>query len=285
MSGAVMFGVQLRHELVKLFARKRTYIGFGAFLGVQLAVLALLQLPKPRRAFAALLSNNGYLPEDYYAGLTLALLVIVFSISLLGALYVALVGGDVVAKEVEDGTMRMILARPISRLRLLAIKWLACALYTFVLMLFLGATSLAAGVIQRGSLGHMFVFVPHEGIFGVFGPGEGLWRYARSVLLLGLVTQIITAIAFMFSCFKMKPAAATILTLTVMFVDFVLRNIPYFSSYQKYFISYHTACWVRTYVDVVPWWSIGESLVYLGALTATCWIVGAMAFCSRDFKS
>ena len=89
----------------------------------------------------------------------------------------------------------------------------------------------------------------------------------------------------MFSCFKIKPAAATIVTLTVMFSDMVLRNIPYFSGFQKYFITYHTACWVRTYLEIVPWWSIAESLLYLGALGTTFWIVGAMAFCSRDFKS
>ncbi len=280
-----MFATQLKNELLKLFARKRTHIGFGAFVAVQVTILLLLQLPKAKRAFNQLLTSNGYLPENYYAGLTLGLLIIVFTISLLGALYVALVAGDVVAKEVEDGGMRMILSRPISRLRLLAIKWLACAIYTFALMLFLGATSLVAGTIYRGQLGELFVFVPHEGIFSAFDTGAGLWRYAQAVLLLGVVTQIITAVAFMFSCFKVKPAAATILTLSVMFVDFVLRNIPYFASFQKWFVSYHTASWVRTFHDVIPWWSIGESLAYLTGFGATCWIIGAMVFCARDFKS
>jgi len=280
-----MFATQLKNELLKLFARKRTHIGFGAFLVVQITILGLLQLPKAKRAFGQLLSSNGYLPEEYYAGLTLGLLIIVFTISLLGALYVALVGGDVVAKEVEDGTMRMILSRPISRLRLLAVKWVACVIYTFTLMVFLGATSLLAGTIYRQGLGKLFVFVPHEGLFSAFDTGEGLWRYWRAVFFLGVVTQIITAVAFMFSCFKMKPASATILTLSVFFVDFVLRSIPYFASFQKYFISYHTACWVRTYADVVPWAGVAESLVYLTALGATFWIVGAMAFCARDFKS
>lgn len=280
-----MFATQLKNELLKLFARKRTHIGFGAFLVVQLLILAMLQLPKAKRAFAQLLTSNGYLPEEYYAGLTLGLLIIVFTISLLGGLYVALVGGDVVAKEVEDGTLRMILCRPISRLRLLTVKWLACVIYTFSLMLFLGVTSLLAGTIYRHGLGKLFIFVPHEELFSVFDTLEGLWRYTRAVLILGVVTQIITALAFMFSCYKVKPAAATILTLSVLFVDFVLRNIPYFASFQKYFISYHTACWIRTFADVVPWWSITESLIYLTALGTTFWIVGAMAFCARDFKS
>lgn len=280
-----MIFTQLRHELLKMFARKRTYIGFGAFVFVQVTILALLQLPKAKRAFNNLLTSNGYLPEEYYSGLTLGLLIIVFTISLLGGLYVALVGGDMVAKEVEDGTMRMILSRPVSRLRLLAIKWAACSIYTFLLMVFLGVTSLLAGTLYRRGLGNLFVFVPQEGLFAIYDTGEGLWRYARSVFFIGVVTQIITALAFMFSCFKMKPAAATILTLSVMFIDFVLRNIPYFSSFQKYFITYHTACWVRTYFDVVPWSGIIESLIYLAALSGTFWIIGAMAFTARDFKS
>jgi len=280
-----MFRRQLRHESVKLFARKRTYIGFGAFVGLQVLILALLQLPRARAAFDKLLTTNGYLPEDYYAGLTLAMLIIEFSIFLMGALYLALVGGDVVAKEIEDGTMRMVLSRPVSRLRLLAIKWIACAGYTGVLMLFLGITSLIAGVIYRGRLGQLFVFVPPENLFAVFPTADGLCRYGMAIVLLALVMQIITTLAFMFSCFKMKPAAATILTLTVMFTDFVLRNVPFFQSFKHYFITHHTASWVRVYHDIIPWWTIGESLVYLTALGATFWIVGAMAFCLRDFKS
>jgi len=66
----MMFRQQLQHELVKLFARKRTYIGFGAFAALQVLILLLLQLPKAKQAFTKLLSTNGYLPEDYYAGLT-----------------------------------------------------------------------------------------------------------------------------------------------------------------------------------------------------------------------
>jgi len=280
-----MFGRQLRHELLKLFARKRTYIGFGAFVGLQVLILALLQLPRARHAFDKLLTANGYWPEDYYGGLTLAMLIIEFSIFLMGALYLALVGGDVVAKEIEDGTMRMVLSRPISRLRLLTIKWLACAIYTAVLMVYLGITSLLAGVLYRGRLGQLFVFVPMENLFAVFPTTDGLGRYAMAIGMLAVVMQIITALAFMFSCCKMKPAAATILTLTVMFTDFVLRNVPFFQSFKHYFITHHTASWVRVYHDVIPWWGIGESVVYLAALAATFWVVGAMAFCLRDFKS
>ncbi len=83
----------------------------------------------------------------------------------------------------------------------------------------------------------------------------------------------------------MKPAAATVLTLSVMFVDFVIRFIPYFRSIKEYFIGYHMDCWERTFYDVAPWWSITESILYLMARNITFWLVGTMVFCSRDLKS
>ena len=39
-----LLGRQLYSELLKLFARKRTYLGFGAFLVVEALILLLLHL-------------------------------------------------------------------------------------------------------------------------------------------------------------------------------------------------------------------------------------------------
>jgi ABC-2 type transport system permease protein len=280
-----MFTTLLKNELIKLFARKRTYIGFGAFVCVEAIIIALLQLRVAKKAFMDVLSKNGYLFEEYYSGLTLAMLMILFTIALLGALYLALVSGDVVAKEVEEGTLRMILSRPISRLRLLFVKWMACGIYTFVLILFIGVTSLLVGVLYRGGLGKLFVFAPHEHIFALFDARDGLWRFTRAIFLLAFTIQVISTLGFMFSCFNMKPAAATILTLSVVFIDFVLKNVPYFIDLQQYFFTFHIASWARTFHEVVPWWGILESLTYLAALNVTFFIVGAMSFCTRDFKS
>ncbi|MBI4023640.1 MAG: ABC transporter permease subunit [Verrucomicrobia bacterium] len=280
-----MFFTQLNNELLKLFARKRTHIGFGAFVAAEFIILLLLQLQRSKKTFTDLLTRNGY-GFDYYSGITLAVLMILFTIFLLGGLYLALVSGDMVAKEVEDGTMRMVLARPISRIRLLGIKWLACMIYTFALILFIGGTSLLAGVLYRGGLGKLFIFAPHEQLFAIFdSPAEGVWRFARAIFVLSLCIQVVSTLGLMFSCFNMKPATATILTLSVMFVDFVLRNMPYFEGIQRWFITYHTACWVRTFHPIVPWWGILESLFCLFGLNVTFFVIGAMSFCARDFKA
>jgi len=279
------FTRQLGYELLKLFARRRTYIGYGAFALVQGAILGLLQLPKAREAVGELLRENGYAFEAFYGGLSLAVVMIVFTFMLLGALYLALVAGDIVAKEVEDGTMRMLLSRPITRPRLLLIKLLACTLYAITLIAFLSITALGLATLQRGYVGQLFVFVPEEELFAIFGTGEGLRRYAMAMGMLSLTTLIITNTAFMFSCFRMKPAAATILTLSLLFIDTVLRSIPYFSDYRPFFISYHTGAWVRIFHDPIPWWSLAQSLAYLGALNASVLIIGFARFVTRDFKA
>lgn len=275
---------QLRFELIKLFAHKRTYIGYVAFIVMQVGLLALLQLPKARGAVETVLNRNGFPFEPFYGGLTLAVFVIVFSFMLLGALYLALVAGDIVAKEVEDGTMRLILARPISRVRLLLIKWIACTIYTWTLIAFLVTSALITASLYRMQLGRLFVYFPEQGVFGVFDTGEGLVRYLIAALLMTLTTQTIANLALMFSSMPVKPAAATVLTLSVFFLDLVLRSIPYFEDYRHWFITHHTGCWMRSFAQPAQWWDIATSLAFLAGLNLTFVVVAVLVFSTRDIK-
>src|SRR6266404_4312321 len=137
-----MLLAHLRNELWKLFGKKRTYIGFGAFLIAQNAMLLMFRFSHVRQAMERMLTGNGYLAQDYVSALTVAVVMLMPQAILFMPLYAALVGGDMVAKEAEDGTLRMILSRPISRFRLLYAKWLAGALFSILLVLVLGGTAL-----------------------------------------------------------------------------------------------------------------------------------------------
>jgi ABC-2 type transport system permease protein len=283
-----MFWLQLRNELYKMFARKRTYIGFGAFIFAQSLILLLLHLPKAKKGILREINVAKVFlvdAESYFGGLTLAVLVIVISFTLLAGLYIALVSGDIVAKEHEDGTLRMILCRPVSRLRLLVLKWAAGLIYTAVLVGFMALFALTIATLYRGELGRLFIMVPHENIRVGYDTMEGLGRYVIAAGCLMFSALVISSVAFMFSCFRMKPAAATILTLSVFFVDLVLRQMPYLESYRHYFITHHTASWARTFAKEPDWIDIGGSWLYLLAIHAVCFVIGAAAFIRRDIKS
>jgi ABC-2 type transport system permease protein len=279
-----LFWLQLRHELLKLFGRKRTYIGFGAFLLVESVVLFLVNLPLPRAHFRHMIEQGGYAFEQYFSGLTLGLLMLMWTTFLLGALYLALVAGDVMSKEVEEGTLRMTLCRPVSRGRIVALKYISCVIYTFVLTFFIGASAMIAGVLYQG-LGGLFVFAPLEKIFALHELRPGLIRYFAALPLLALSLTSVASLGFMLSCFNMKPAAATIVALSVVFLDSIFRNIPYFESLQPWFITTHMAAWLQVFITFVPWWRLIEDYAYLIALDATFLLVALATFQQRDFKA
>jgi len=281
-----MFVTQLKNELWKLFGKKRTYIGFGAFVLAQTAMLLMFKYTHWQSQFERLLAGNGYLASEYISALTVALVMLWPQLALLMPLYVTLVGGDLVAKEVEDGTLRMILSRPISRFRLLLVKWLAGMIFAGVLTLALGGIALGFARLYFPWKG-MFVFaqVPEGTTFGIFPPGEGLALYAFSHLFMVMNAVTMLSVAFMFSCFNMKPAAATILALSYLFMNMVMQHIPFFEPYQNWFVTHHLESWFWVFQTPTPWPQIVQSEITLLATSATAFIIGAAAFQVRDIKS
>jgi ABC-2 type transport system permease protein len=279
-----LFLLQFQGELLKLFARKRTYIGFGAFLGIETILIFLLRMDRVERSIRKILDSSGYEGGEYLSGLTLAFMVLIWSVFLLGALYLALVAGDVVSKEIEDGTMRMMLCRPVSRLRIVLVKALATVVYTFALVGFIGITALLSGLIYGGT-GGLFAFAPLEKLFALYDFGPGLVRYASAIPLLGLSLLTISALGFFFSCLPMKPAAATILTLSIFFVDTILKSIPYFESIREWFLTARMSAWLHVFEYQIPWERITEDYIWLLAIDATLFTLGWVAFQQRDFKS
>ena len=279
-----MLYLQLRNELWKLFGKKRTYIGFLMFLLAQNVIILVFRFTNgPRGSMTRTLAGNGYLAQEFISGLTVATFMLFPIAYMLLPLYVSLVGGDLVAKEAEDGTLRMILSRPISRLRLLMLKWLAGALFSVLLVMALGLFGLLFASVWFPWKG-LFVFIPGE-VFTVFDASAGWRHYAAAHLMMATKAVTVMGLAFMFSCFNVKPAAATILALSFVFVNFIMQNIPYFRDLQHWFLTYHLNLWQFMFAQPVPWWRIGESLSVLLGFNLTFLVIGMTVFQVRDIKS
>src|SRR6266568_1987470 len=225
-----MFYYHLRNELWKLFGKKRTYIGFGAFLLAQNAMLLAFRFTRW-----------------------------------------------------QTDMQRMLLSRPISRLRLLLVKWLAAVIFCTVLVIVLGGTALC---FARFWFPWRGLFVSWPGmVFNALSAAEGFKLYLGSHLFMAINAAAVSGLAFMFSCFNMKPAAATILSLSFLFINLVMENIPFFDRYHQWFLPYHFRIWLFIYAQPIPWERIAESLCILLAFNLTTFLVGAAAFQARDIKS
>lgn len=280
------FLAQLRGELRKLFARPRTYMGYGAFLVMELIILIVFKLGRGQATMKELLGRNGFELSGASSSLTVTYWVMGFSMFLLGSIYFALVSGDIVAKESEDGNLRLVLSRPISRLRVLLIKYAAVAIYTVSFVIFVGISGYLMSVAALGWEGALFVWNFKMKVYSVFPEwGEGMARLSWAALGIGLSMITLSSIGFMFSCFRIKPAAATIVTLSILFIDLVLQEFPFFKPYEQWFVTWRMSCWVYLLEYQVSWPKIIEAYAFLGGLNVTLFVIGALAFQLRDFKT
>ena len=281
-----LFLVQLRGELKKLFARRRTYIGYIAFLILELVLLWVYQLEKAKEQFAKVLSLNGLPFDQYYSSLTITYWVMGLSMLLLGAIYFALISGDIVAKESEDGNLRLVLSRPITRLRVLTLKYLSVLVYTVTFVWFVGISGYLMAGITLGWDGGLFVWNYDMRVFAVFPDWrEGIGRLVLAALLLSVSMCTLASIGFAFSCFKIKPAAATIMALSILFMDVVLQKFPFMKPFQENFLTFRMSNWIYVLETHVSWAKLGESYAFLAGVNLTLFVIGWMAFQSRDFKT
>ena len=71
---------QLRWELYRMFARRRTYIGFGVFLGLEGLVLFLMTREGPQKwlgRFMERLAGGG--GDEFMSALTISLIVVLWA--------------------------------------------------------------------------------------------------------------------------------------------------------------------------------------------------------------
>ncbi len=105
------------------------------------------------------------------------------------------------------------------------------------------------------------------------------------MLLLGLSRCTLSSIGFAFSCLRIKPAAATILALSVLFVDSVLQMLPFMAPYKEHLLTHRMSNWVYVLENHVSWAKLAESYTALIGLDLTLFVLGWMAFRVRDFKT
>ena len=282
-----MFLLQLRSELAKLFGKKRTYIGFGVFLLAQNLMLLAFRFSNWQKGTAKLLESNGYLATEFISALTVAVVMLIPQILLLMPLYVMLVGGDLVAKEAEDGTLRMILSRPISRFRLLFIKWVTGVIFATILVISLGVMALLFASFWFEWKG-MFVFIPMPGgspIFNVLDATDGLKFYALAHVMLAVNACTMLSLSFMFSCFNMKPAAATVLAMSFLLLSLVMEAMPFFEEWKEFALTHHFRAWVLVFTKPMQLAQMAEALCVLAAVNVTAFVIGTTHFHMRDIKS
>lgn len=201
--------------------------------------------------------------------------------TLLLPLLLAVFTGGLLAGERHLGTLRTLLARPVTRAGLLAAKLLTSWIYALALCAFLGLFSLLLGYL---------LFGPGD-LVPMFGQGHGLTIFdhrqalGRLALGYGLAAVALTAVASLglfFSSLCDNPLTAAGLTVAFLFISAALQVLPYFESWKPYLLTSYLDLGNHAFARHIPWTEVSTGLAYLGGYSALAAFLAGVVLWKRD---
>src|SRR4051812_20763956 len=185
----------LRSELRLIFRRRRNLAGLAVLAAVPVFIAIAVKVSTPGR------DRGG---PDFFSsitenGLFVALAALTIELGLFLPLAVAAISGDSVAGEANIGTLRYLLTVPVQRARLLAVKYAAIVIFTFVATLTVSLTGMVAGLVLFGG-GDMTLFSGSQ-----IGFTEGLGRVLGATGYLAVCMAALGAVGLFISTLTEQP--------------------------------------------------------------------------------
>ena len=236
----------LKIEIFKIFKRPRTYIAFAVI--ALIIVLIQIALKFGGREYVGLmLSGMGDsfedIPSENILNGYLVCFVILNLLLIHVPILVALVAGDAIAGEANMGTLRLIVSKPVSRVKLLMVKFIASVFYTLLLLMWVAFLALFVSILLFGV---NWLGVPRELEFNVMEANDVMWRYALAFCFAAIGLICVAALAFMLSVFADNSIGPIVATVCVIIVFTILTQlqIPFYDeSIKPYLFTTHMLGW------------------------------------------
>lgn len=260
-------------ELRKLAAQRRTLIGLGAAVLIPAAfAIGLAVNPASPPTPGQPVDPDVYLALAYNtSGLVLPFIALFFASLVLVPLLAALVAGDIVANEDGNATLKTVLTRSTSRLRLLGAKIAATATYVVLLLTVFGVSATVIGALAGGAKPVTLGGVPLGSGFTLAAPSIGVGTIlARIALVLAVYAAPLLAVSawgFMLSTLTRNSSASIVGMLVFSFANQIigfLPNIP--EAVTRWLLTDQFTAWqavLGTAIDYGPLrHSVGVSVLY-----------------------
>lgn len=280
---------QLRIEIYKLVRSKSFYLSF-----IALAAFVALMLwgfysyaERKTGGQAAEQFKYTYESKSYFNGLTFALYSLMFSFSLLIPIFVAMTAGAQIAGEARTGTLRMICVRPISRVSIFLSKFIVVALHVYLLMAFFIGLNLLVGLFFIG-WGDIELYPGPLNLVdepGRIARDEALWRFLYASFSGTWALLVVAAISMFFSVLFETPVMATVATLAIYIMLYIIGRIEFFEHLRPYFFTTDMDFWRDVFKPEIPWLSFYHYASICGAYIFGLLLAAVSIFDRKDITS
>lgn len=255
-------------ELLKIFRKWRTYIGFIA-IGVLVPLLHLAMFLEGQKSLDFItrgLRDSFLLVGNLLNGYWISY-IILNALTIHIPFLITLVAADLLAGEATAGTYRLLITRPVSRMQIVTSKFLAGFIYTSTLILFLAFMSLVLGLIIFGS-GELIV-IGNQSII-IFEKSDVLWRFILAYGFAILSMTVVCSLAMLFSSLVENAIGPIVSTMAVIIIFIILSafDVEILREMRPYLFTNYMMDWREFFDDPLDYLEITKSvLVLIGHIT------------------
>ncbi|MEY2812018.1 MAG: hypothetical protein RI991_1013, partial [Bacteroidota bacterium] len=163
-------------------------------------------------------------------------------------LLISLVAGDMISGEAAQGTLRVLLTKPISRAKLIAAKFSATAIYTMAILIWMAIWALGISMIVFG-VDDMLIL--KSDLVTQIVKTDILWRYAAAFGFAALAMTTVAALSFFLSLFAENSIGPIMATMSIIIVFTILNtlDLPIFDNVKPFLFTSHMLGW-KGFFDV-----------------------------------
>ncbi|MBK9246787.1 MAG: ABC transporter permease subunit [Ignavibacteria bacterium] len=274
----------IRIELIKIFSKWRSFIGFIA-VGALIPIIQVALYTEGDEYFN-LFTQTLQQQFDFSGNMTNGYLIAFVTLQSLYVhipLLIALVIGDLLAGEATAGTYRLLLVRPISRLQVVTSKFLAGLVYTNLLIIWMALLSLGLSVWLFGE-GELLIVGDS---LTILGSNDILWRFLWAYCYAAGSMVAIASLAFMFSALvenAIGPIASTMAIVIVLTIISTL-NAPFIVAIKPYLLTTHLNGWKFFFEQTPNWNKILTSASALLSYVIVFYTAALIVFKRKDILS
>jgi len=273
------------NEFVKILAKPRSYLGIGALTLLIAVILFAMKadgasfISFVTSSFEQTLSFNGnILNGNLIAFIILQMLIIHIP------LLVALVTGDLISGEAAMGTVRMLASKPISRSSIVLSKFIAGAVYTLILTIWLGFLAL---IVAKWIFGTGDLIVLNSDGLVILKEQDIMWRYGLSFLVAFLSLLTISTLSICLSAFADNSIGPIVSTMAIIILFTIIGSldVSVFDKIKPFLFTTHMASWRSFFENPIPTSKIMQSVVILLAHNVILVLIAIVKFNKKDITS
>ena len=265
----------LLSELRLIFRRRRNIAGLAVLAAVPIIIgFAVKYSGGPRGG-----GGGGFIDQATNNGLFVGLTALTVELPLFLPLAVAVIAGDAIAGEASTGTLRYLLAVPVQRTRLLAVKYTALLIGTIFAVLLIAVVGVGLGVVLFGT-GPVTLLSGTQ-----VSTAVGLWLLLMVCGYLVVCLAAFGAIGLFISTLTEQPIGATIAVVGVAVISQILGSVSQLSAIHPYLPTQYWLAFGDFLRDPISTDQISSGLLSAGVYTVIFLAAAWARFGNKDVTS